>query len=204
MTEIKIGGRTVPLLYTTYEMIAIQEEIGCTAYQLRDEVFDIHMEDEDDPSSMTFGIVNDPKKTKKLGTLIRILGNAGLEEKGEEADLTDKWVLRQIRPALILPYCVAVLAEHQPVIVFFEVDGLALLQGAFAEEAGGHKDFIAFADGDAHLAPLFLDGGDYVHEGISFCNAHCSRALLLNPRRPSRASLHPPLRKMTWRPVPSS
>ena len=111
MTEIKIGGRTIPLHYTTYEMIAIQEEIGCTAYQLKDEVFGIRQEDEDDPSSVRFDVVNDAEKTKKLGTLIRILGNAGMEEKGEEPDLTDKWILRNMKPALILAYCVTVMAE---------------------------------------------------------------------------------------------
>ena len=111
MTEIKIGGRTVPLYYTTYEMIAIQEEIGCTAYQLRDEVFGIRQEDEDDPESIRFDIVTDGKKMKKLGTLIRILGNAGLEERGDKPDLTDKWILRNIKPVMILPYSVAVMAE---------------------------------------------------------------------------------------------
>jgi len=111
MTEIKIGGRTIPLSYTTFEMIAIQEEIGCTAYQLRDEVFGIRQEDEDDPESIRFDIVTDGKRMKKLGTLIRILGNAGLEERGEEPDLTDKWVLRNIKPVMILPYSVAVMAE---------------------------------------------------------------------------------------------
>ena len=111
MTEIKIGGRTVPLLYTTFEMIAIQKEIGCTAFQLRDEVFGIKQEDEDDPMSIRLGVVTDPEKTAKLGTLIRIMGNAGLEEAGEEPDLTDKWVLRHMKPALILPYAVTVMAE---------------------------------------------------------------------------------------------
>ena len=111
MTEILMGGRTIPLLYTTFEMIAIQKEIGCTAFQLRDEVFGIWQEDEDDPSSVRFGVVTEPEKTAKLGTLIRIMGNAGLEEKGEEPDLTDKWILRNMKPALILPYAVAVMAE---------------------------------------------------------------------------------------------
>lgn len=104
MTEIKIGGRTVPLFYTTYEMIAIQEEIGCTAFQLRDEVFGITQEDEDDPTSIRVGAVTDPQKTKKVGTLIRILGNAGLEESGQEPDLTDKWVLKNIKPGMIIFY----------------------------------------------------------------------------------------------------
>ena len=104
MAGIKIGGREIPLLYTTYELVAIQEEIGCTGHQLRDEVFGIHLADENDPSSVVFDCVTDGKKTKKLGTLIRILGNAGLEEHGEEPNLTDKWVLRNMKPGLLLVY----------------------------------------------------------------------------------------------------
>ena len=107
MADIKIGGREIPLLYTTYELIAIQEEIGCTGHQLRDEVFGIRLEDEDDPTSVVFDCVKDGKKTKNLGKLIRILGNAGLEEKGEEPDLTDKWVLRNMKPGLIIVYALA-------------------------------------------------------------------------------------------------
>lgn len=105
--DIKIGGREIPLFYSTYEMIAIQEEIGCTAYQVRDEVLGLTLDDEDDPTSWRFGVATDPEKTKKLGTLIRILGNAGLEEKGEPADLTDKWVMRNMKPGLIVAYAVA-------------------------------------------------------------------------------------------------
>lgn len=108
--EIKIGKRRIPLFYSTYEMIAIQKDIGCTAYQLKDEVFGITQEDEDDPMSIRLGCVNDPEKTEKLGKLIRILGNAGLEEKGEEGNLTEKWILRNMRPALIMAYAIAALA----------------------------------------------------------------------------------------------
>ena len=111
MTEIKIGGRTVPLFYSTYEMIAIQQEIGCTAFQLRDEVFGVKQEDEDDPMSVRLTVVTDPEKTKKLGTLLRIMGNAGLEEKGEEPDLTDKWILRKMKPPMIMAYAIAAMAE---------------------------------------------------------------------------------------------
>ncbi len=111
MTEIKIGGRTIPLLYTTFEMIAIKEEIGCTSFQLKDEVFGIHQEDEDDPTSIRIDVGTDAEKTKKMCKLIRILGNAGLEENGEEGDLTDKWIMRHMKPAMILPYAVTVMAE---------------------------------------------------------------------------------------------
>ena len=108
--DIKIGGREIPLFYSTYEMIAIQKDLHCTAYQLREQVFGIRQDDEDDPMSIRLEVVTDPEKTEKLGTLIRILGNAGLEEKGEEPDLTDKWILRHMRPALIMPYAIAAMA----------------------------------------------------------------------------------------------
>ena len=111
MTEIKIGKRVIPLLYTTYEMIAIQEEIGCTSFQLKDEVFGIRQEDEDDPTSIRIEVGTDPEKTKKMAKLIRILGNAGLEENGEEPDLTEKWILRNMKPAMIVPYAVLVMRE---------------------------------------------------------------------------------------------
>ena len=111
MTEIKIGGRMIPLLYTTYEMIAIQEEIGCTSFQLKDDVFGIRQEDEDDPTSIRIDVGTDPEKTKKMATLIKILGNAGLEEKGQEPDLTEKWIMRNMKPAMIVPYAVLVMRE---------------------------------------------------------------------------------------------
>ena len=111
MTEIIIGGRTIPLLYTTCELIAIQKEIGCTGFQLRDDVFGIYLKDEDDPKSVRMKVAVEPERTEKLCRLIRILGNAGLEEKGEAPDLTDKWVMRHIKPVMIIPYAVTVLAE---------------------------------------------------------------------------------------------
>ena len=107
LPTIKIGGREIPLFYSTMELIAIQEEIGCTAFQLNDVVFGIKKDDEEEDSQVRFGVVTDAEKTKKLGTLIRILGNAGLEEEGKEADLTDKWILRHIKPGMIMVYVVA-------------------------------------------------------------------------------------------------
>ena len=111
MTEIRIGGRVIPLLYTTCEMIEIQKEIGCTGFQLRDDVFGIYLADEDDPKSVRMKVAAEAERTEKLCRLIRILGNAGLEEKGETPDLTDKWVMRHMKPAMIIPYAVTVLAE---------------------------------------------------------------------------------------------
>lgn len=110
MEEIKIGGRVVPLYYSTFEMVAIQEEIGCTAFQLKDEVFGLKVEDADaGGQDVRLDIARDAAKMRKLGTLIRILGNAGLEENGEAGDLTDKWVLRHIKPAMILIYAIVLM-----------------------------------------------------------------------------------------------
>lgn len=111
MTEIKIGGREIPLAYSAYEMVEIQKQIGCTAFQLKDQVFGIRMADEDDPQSVRMDVIQDPERLEKMGKLIAILGNAGLEEKGEEANLTAKWVLRHMKPALILGYAIAAMAE---------------------------------------------------------------------------------------------
>ena len=114
MTEIKIGERVIPLMYTTYEMIAIQRDIGCTAFELRDKVFGFVQDEDEDNVEHTvtrLEVATDPEKAAKLGTLIRILGNAGLEEQGKEPDLTDKWILRHIKPGMVLAYAIAVMAE---------------------------------------------------------------------------------------------
>lgn len=111
MTEIELGGRTIPLNFTCLEMVEIQKRIGCTAAQLRDEVFGLHLTDEEDPQSLALSLPNDPEKLEKFGTLIEILGNAGLEEAGEAPDLTEKWVLRHMRPADILKYGIVLMLE---------------------------------------------------------------------------------------------
>lgn len=110
MTTVRIGGREIPLYFSTYEMIAIQKEIGCTAAQLRDEVFGLYLADEDDPKSWRMEVGTDPARMEKLGKLIVILGNAGLEENGETGDLTEKWVLRKMKPTEILGYSIAAIA----------------------------------------------------------------------------------------------
>ena len=110
LPTIKIGGREIPLYYSSLEMVDIQKDIGCTAFQLNEEVFGVHLEDEDDPSSVRFGVITDAAKLEKFGKLIRILGNAGLEQEGKEPDLTDKWVLRNIKPGMIMVYVIALVA----------------------------------------------------------------------------------------------
>ena len=93
MVTINLKGRTVPLLYTTWEMKQIQEELGPLNRAI----------------SLVLGRTPDDKEdTSRYGgaehldaaaKLIRILGNAGLEEAGEPGDLTNKKVLRALKPA---------------------------------------------------------------------------------------------------------
>lgn len=133
MTEIKIGNRTIPLMFTVYEMIAIQRDIGCTAAELREKVFGLK-EIDDDPDNVRITVAEDPEKLNKLGMLIRILGNAGLEEVGQEPDLTDKWVLRHMRPALVTGYAIMAMQEI--------VDGMTMESPALAEEDKGPVDEV--------------------------------------------------------------
>ena len=93
MASIQIKGREIPLLYTVYEMKTIQEEIApiSTAISL---VTGRNPEDKEDKSR--FGGLEHLEAAAKL---IRILGNAGLEEAGEQPDLTEKKIMRAIKPA---------------------------------------------------------------------------------------------------------
>ena len=92
MATIKIKGRNVPLLYTVYEMKAIQEEIGPLAEAIN-LVLGRNPEDENDRSKYL-----SREHLEAATKLIRILGNAGLEEAGEAPNLTDKMIARAIRP----------------------------------------------------------------------------------------------------------
>ena len=108
MVSIKLKGREIPLYYTTLEMKMIQEEVARmgTFLQL---LFGRVQEDETDRS-----IYGEPEHLNALAKCIRILGNSGLEEYGGEPDLTDRWVLRALKPANIseaVGICLAAINE---------------------------------------------------------------------------------------------
>ena len=108
MASITLKGREIPLIYTTWEMKLIQEEIAPlgTAIAM---VTGRNPEDEKDTSR--FG---GAEQLGAVAKLIKILGNAGLEEAGEEPDLTDKKVLRALKPielADALKACSEAMAE---------------------------------------------------------------------------------------------
>lgn len=92
MASITLKGREIPLIYTVYEMKEIQEEIAPLG-RIQYIVTGQNPEDKDDMSG--FGSA---EHLGAIAKLIRILGNAGLEEAGEVPDLTDKKVLRSLKP----------------------------------------------------------------------------------------------------------
>ena len=93
MASITLKGREIPLLYTVWEMKQIQDELGPLSRAIKI-VLGRNPDDENDESR--FGSAEHLDAAAKL---IRILGNAGLEEAGEAGDLTNKKVMRALKPA---------------------------------------------------------------------------------------------------------
>ena len=93
MATITLKEREIPLLYTTWEMKEIQEKIAPMSRAIS-MVLGRNPDDEDDISGY-----GSAEHLKAAATLITLLGNAGLEEAGEEPNLTAKKVMRALRPA---------------------------------------------------------------------------------------------------------
>ena len=95
MITITLKGQEIPLLYTTWEMKQVQEEIGPIGRAIS-MVLGRNPEDKDDHS--LFATVEHLDAVAKM---VRILGNAGLEEAGEEPNLTEKKILKALKPSEI-------------------------------------------------------------------------------------------------------
>ena len=93
MASITLKGRKVPLLYTVWEMKQIQDELGPLSRAIK---IMLGRNPDDEKDESRFGGAEHLEAAAKL---IRILGNAGLEEAGEIGDLTNKKVMRAVRPA---------------------------------------------------------------------------------------------------------
>lgn len=91
MTNIKIGGRDIPLLFNMPQYEALEEAVGILS---------------DTPALFLKG----RNRIKNIAIAIRVMGNGGLEAAGEKPDLTDEWVLKNMRPAWLRTYQIAVLA----------------------------------------------------------------------------------------------
>jgi hypothetical protein len=86
--KVVIGGREIPLRFRMNQFIQIEEEIGNLG-----EVRDL--------------ILKGRNRLRNLVGVIRILGNAGLEHEGQEADLTDEWLRENMEPHALMAYQLA-------------------------------------------------------------------------------------------------
>ena len=96
MVTITLKGREIPLLYTTQEMLTIQEKIG----PIKEVIFKATGTNPESHEDESFYATSEHLQV--LSKLTAILGNAGLEENGGTPDLTDKWVMRALRPTQIV------------------------------------------------------------------------------------------------------
>lgn len=96
MASIRINEREIPLIYTVYEMKLIQEEIA----PLNRAISLVMGRNPDDKEDMSF--YGGPEHLDAAAKLIRILGNAGLEEDGKDPDLTEKKIMRALKPAELI------------------------------------------------------------------------------------------------------
>ena len=88
---VQIGERKIPLRFTMKQFAEIEEEIGYLG-----EVRKL--------------ILNGKNRIRNLVSVIRILGNAGLKNGGEEPDLTDEWLNENMDPHALMAYQLAVIA----------------------------------------------------------------------------------------------
>lgn len=82
MVTIQLGKREIPLVFTVLELRDMQKTVGpiMEIQEKLDKFFE------------------NPEEIDTLGNMIVIMGNAGLEEAGENPDLTLKKVLRGMKP----------------------------------------------------------------------------------------------------------
>ena len=98
MLCIELKGRKIPLIYTTFEMLTIQKKLGNINNAINATV---GRNPEDEKDTKYWGSIG---HIETLGTMIEILGNAGLRENGEAQDLKAEWVLTAIMPGEIGKY----------------------------------------------------------------------------------------------------
>ena len=109
MITINLKGREVPLLYTTWEMMEIQEKIA----PIGEAVNLILGKDKDDQKGK-YSQFGSTMHLKAVARMVAIMGNAGLEENGQDPDLTEKKVMRAIKPdeiGIAVNACLDAMAE---------------------------------------------------------------------------------------------
>ena len=89
MNTIEIGGREIPLQFTMAEMAAFEEEIG-------------FLSDAEELMQTGRG------RVRNIAKAIRIMGNGALAAQGDTPDLTEDWLLKNMRPAQLVGYITGV------------------------------------------------------------------------------------------------
>jgi hypothetical protein len=84
-TILKINGREIPLRFRMPEFMQIEEEIGNLG-EIRELIYE------------------GKKRIRNVIAMVRIMGNAGLKEKGEKADITDEWLTEHMKPFELMKY----------------------------------------------------------------------------------------------------
>ena len=96
MVTIKLKDREIPLYFSAFEMAEAQRSIAEPMNRMVSIVLGRNPDDPED--STQYGSVN---HLNAIAQLVCILGNAGLEETGQEPDLKKKFVLRNLKPAVL-------------------------------------------------------------------------------------------------------
>lgn len=92
MATITLKGREIPLLYTVYEMKTIQEEIAPLSKAIN-MIMGINPDNQEDNK-----FAGSAEHINAIAKMVKILGNAGLEEAGQDPDLTEKKIMRSMKP----------------------------------------------------------------------------------------------------------
>ena len=109
MVTINLKGREIPLEFSTYEMKVIQEQVA----PIGEAVNMLLGKNKGDKKGQNseFGST---EHLETIAKMVTILGNAGLEENGQNPDLTEKKVLRAIKPdeiGIAVNACLDAMAE---------------------------------------------------------------------------------------------
>ena len=96
MITFTLKDREIPLYFSACEMVDAQKQIAEPVSRIVKIILGKNPDDPEDTSQ--FGSAN---HLNAIAKLVCILGNAGLEETGEEPDLTVKDVLRKLKPAAL-------------------------------------------------------------------------------------------------------
>lgn len=89
--KVRIGEREIPLYFGMDQFIEIEENIGNLG-----EVREL--------------ILKGKNRLRNMIGIMRILGNGGLKQEGQEPDLTDEWLRQEMDPHALLAYQAVILA----------------------------------------------------------------------------------------------